>query len=83
MFDKPCSLCQGKGHFSKETKNEEGEILIEKTTCEACQGTGSALIHMFNAQSRQLKDIQNHHNDILQELRKKRYEVFSDFKKNN
>jgi hypothetical protein len=82
MFDKPCSICEGKGHLVKETKNKEGESLIEKITCEACQGTGSALMHMFNIQNRQLKDIQNHHNDILHELRKKRYEAFSDFKKN-
>lgn len=85
MIDKPCVICEGKGHFLKpivNTENAESNE-FEKIICEACKGTGSAMIQMFGAYNRQLKDMQQHHNDILHELRKKRYEAFSDLKKNN
>jgi hypothetical protein len=83
MLNKPCIQCQGKGHLVEEKKNEEGDIIVEKKPCESCNGTGTAFFHLLNTYNRQLQDIQKHQNQILHELRKKRLEVFSDFKKTN
>lgn len=78
MLDKACKKCSGKGQI-EQTINDT----LEKTTCEDCMGTGSAIMHMFKTYNHQLRVLQDQQNQILQDIRTRRSEAFSVLKKNN
>jgi len=87
MF-KPCIKCDGSGFQAKianQEENPEGteKEKDEKIPCEACSGSGYAILHMTNLFNKQLSASISIQNQTLTDIRKKTYEIFNNLKKHD